>query len=154
MSDHPPASHHLPLRECFPDVWLASSANAMSIPVGLKITFSRNMVAVRVPDGWVLLNPVRLSEGAGRGLQEGHASRVRRLPTAASVARDLRQRAALRPRSPDLHAREARHVPDGVLHPVRDRADLAEGGDAAGREHARRLRALARARLRPPDFGP
>src|SRR5207249_3050641 len=64
MSDHPPASHHLPLRECFPDVWLASSANAMSIPLGLKITFSRNMVAVRVPDGWVLLNPVRLSEGA------------------------------------------------------------------------------------------
>ena len=36
----------------------------MSIPLGLKITFSRNMVAVRVPDGWVLLNPVRLSEGA------------------------------------------------------------------------------------------
>src|SRR5436190_5626820 len=64
MSDHPPASHHLPLRECFPDVWLASSANAMSIPLGLKITFSRNMIAVRVPDGWVLLNPVRLSEGA------------------------------------------------------------------------------------------
>jgi len=64
MSDHPPASHHLPLRECFPDVWLASSANAMSIPLGLKITFGRNMVAVRVPDGWVLLNPVRLSEGA------------------------------------------------------------------------------------------
>src|SRR5438128_9685448 len=38
---------------------------------------------------------------AGRGLQEGHARRVRRLPTAASVARDLRQRAALetRPRT-------------------------------------------------------
>src|SRR5437870_12948461 len=64
MSDHPPASHHLPLRECFPDVWLASSANAMSIPLGLKITFSRYLVAVRVPDGWVLLNPVRLSERA------------------------------------------------------------------------------------------
>ena len=64
MSDHPPASSHLPLRECLPDVWLAASANSMSIPLGLKITFSRNMVAVRVPEGWVLLNPVRLSERA------------------------------------------------------------------------------------------
>jgi hypothetical protein len=36
----------------------------MSIPLGLRITFSRNMVAVRTPDGWVLLNPVRLSESA------------------------------------------------------------------------------------------
>src|SRR4029077_1113575 len=34
----------------------------MSIPLRLKITFSRNMVAVRGPDGWVLLNPVRLSQ--------------------------------------------------------------------------------------------
>lgn len=36
----------------------------MAIPLGLKITFSRNMVAVRGSDGWVLLNPVRLSESA------------------------------------------------------------------------------------------
>ena len=36
----------------------------MSIPLGLKITFSRNMVVVRGPDGWVLLNPVRLSDAA------------------------------------------------------------------------------------------
>ncbi len=64
MSQHPPASRHLPLRECLPDVWLAASANAMSIPMGLSITFSRNMVAVRAADGWVLLNPVRLSEAA------------------------------------------------------------------------------------------
>ncbi len=64
MSDHPPAEDHLPLQQCFPDVWLAASANSMSIPLGLTITFSRNMVAVRGPDGWVLLNPVRLSEGA------------------------------------------------------------------------------------------
>src|SRR4029077_15117451 len=34
----------------------------MSIPLRLKITFSRNMVAVRGPDGWLLLNPVRLSQ--------------------------------------------------------------------------------------------
>jgi hypothetical protein len=64
MTDHPPASHHLPLRECFPGVWLASSVNEMSIPLGLKITFSRNMVAVLTSEGWVLLNPVRLSESA------------------------------------------------------------------------------------------
>ena len=64
VSDHPPALYHLPLRECFPDVWLAASTNSMSIPLRLKITFSRNMVAVRGPDGWVLLNPVRLSESS------------------------------------------------------------------------------------------
>jgi len=64
MKDHPPASRHLPLRECFPDVWLAASVNSMAIPLGFKITFSRNMVAVRAVDGWVLLNPVRLSESA------------------------------------------------------------------------------------------
>ncbi len=64
MSDHPAADRHLPLRECFPDVWLSSSANSMGIPLGLRITFSRNMVAVRTGDGWVLLNPVRLSESA------------------------------------------------------------------------------------------
>jgi hypothetical protein len=63
-SDHPPAPCHLPLRECFPDVWLAASAISMAIPLGLRITFSRNMVAVRAPDGWVLLNPVRLIESA------------------------------------------------------------------------------------------
>jgi hypothetical protein len=62
VSDHPPALYHLPLRECFPDVWLAASTTSMSIPLRLKITFSRNMVAVRGPDGWVLLNPVRLSQ--------------------------------------------------------------------------------------------
>ncbi len=64
MSDHPPASHHLPLRECFPDVWLASSANAMSIPPGLKITFSRNMIAVRVKAP--LKHAVRLGTFHGR----------------------------------------------------------------------------------------
>ena len=64
MDDHPPAAHHLPLRECFPDVWLAASVNEFSIPLGLKITFSRNMAAVRTAEGWVLLNPVRLSESA------------------------------------------------------------------------------------------
>lgn len=64
MSDHPPAARHLPLREIFPGVWLASSAISMSIPLGLQITFSRNMVAVRGPEGWVLLNPVRLSATA------------------------------------------------------------------------------------------
>lgn len=62
--DHPPALYHLPVRECFPGVWLASSAISMAIPLKLKITFSRNMVAVREPEGWTLLNPVRLSESA------------------------------------------------------------------------------------------
>jgi hypothetical protein len=62
--NHPPALFHLPLRECFPGVWFASSEIAMSIPLGQKIKFSRNMVAVLGPDGWVLLNPVRLSESA------------------------------------------------------------------------------------------
>jgi hypothetical protein len=64
MREYPAAARHLPLRECFPDVWFAASANEMSIPLGLKITFSRNMLAVRTADGWVLLNPVRLSESA------------------------------------------------------------------------------------------
>ncbi len=36
----------------------------MAIPLKLTITLSRNMVAVRGPDGWVLLNPVRLSDAA------------------------------------------------------------------------------------------
>jgi hypothetical protein len=64
MADHPPPQRHLPLRECFPDVWLASSVQPMRIPLGLEITFSRNMVAVRTGEGWVLLNPVRLNERA------------------------------------------------------------------------------------------
>lgn len=61
-SDHPPALYHLPPRECFPGIWLVSSAISMAIPFKLRITFSRNMVAVLGPEGWVLLNPVRLSE--------------------------------------------------------------------------------------------
>jgi len=64
MPTHVPADRHVPLRECFPDVWLASSANAMGIPLGLTITFSRNMAAIRTDDGWVLLNPVRVSDAA------------------------------------------------------------------------------------------
>jgi hypothetical protein len=63
-NEHPPALHHLPVRECFPGVWLASSAISMGIPLGLRISFSRNMVAVLGPDGWTLLNPVRLSTAA------------------------------------------------------------------------------------------
>ncbi len=63
-NDHPPALYHLPVRECFPDVWFASSAISMAIPLKGKITFSRNMVAVRGSEGWVLLNPIRLSESA------------------------------------------------------------------------------------------
>jgi hypothetical protein len=78
--DHPPASHHLPLRECFPGVWLASSAVSMSIPLKLTIQFSRNMVAVLGSDGWVLLNPVRLSDAAEAELLAKapfkHAARV------------------------------------------------------------------------------
>lgn len=61
---YPPPFYHLPLRECFPDVWLASSEIWMSVPLKLKIGFSRNMVAVLQDDGWVLINPVRLSEAA------------------------------------------------------------------------------------------
>lgn len=67
---HPPALYHLPLRECFPGVWLASGEITMAIPLKLKITFSRNMVAVLTPDGWVLLNPVRLSDTAEAALLE------------------------------------------------------------------------------------
>ena len=63
-NDHPAALYHLPVRECFPGVWFASSAISMPIPLKLKITFSCNMVVVRSPEGWVLLNPVRLSESA------------------------------------------------------------------------------------------
>lgn len=62
--DHPPAERHLPLSECLPGIWLAASEISMGIPLGLKIRFSRNMVAVLQADGWVLLNPVRLSESA------------------------------------------------------------------------------------------
>jgi hypothetical protein len=36
----------------------------MGIPLGLKVALSRNMVVVRGTDGWVLVNPVRLSERA------------------------------------------------------------------------------------------
>ncbi len=65
MSDtYPAPDFHLPLREIFPDIWLASSQLTMSIPLRLKIRFSRNMVAVLQPEGWVLLNPVRLSADA------------------------------------------------------------------------------------------
>jgi hypothetical protein len=46
------------------DVRPEGTIGSMSIPLGLKITFSRNMVAVRSPEGWVLLNPVRLTESA------------------------------------------------------------------------------------------
>jgi hypothetical protein len=63
-ANHPPADFHLPLRECFPGVWLASSQVTMGIPLGMKIRFSRNMVAVLTAEGWVLLNPVRLNQQA------------------------------------------------------------------------------------------
>lgn len=63
-TNHPPADFHLPLRECFPGVWLASSQVAMGVPLGMRIKFSRNMVAVLTAEGWVLLNPVRLSTEA------------------------------------------------------------------------------------------
>jgi len=82
MSEHPAASDHLPLREVFPDVWLAASANRMAIPLKLTITFSRNMVAVRSPDGWALLNPVRLSErGEADLLEKGPIKHAVRLGT-------------------------------------------------------------------------
>ncbi len=64
MSDHPAAPPHLSLRECFPDVWFATGAISMSIPMRMTITFSRNMVAVLGPDGWTLINPVRLTKEA------------------------------------------------------------------------------------------
>lgn len=65
---HPPAEHHLPLREVFPGVWLASSVVTQNIGLGLKIRFGRNMVAVRIDAGWVLINPVRLSAAAEQQL--------------------------------------------------------------------------------------
>lgn len=69
MTDaHPPPLYHLPIRECFPGVWLASSAIEMKIPLRMKITFSRNMVAVLTDEGWVLLNPVRLTDTAEAAL--------------------------------------------------------------------------------------
>lgn len=61
---HPEAAYHLPLRECVPGVWLACSEISMRIPLNLKIRFGRNMVAVLGPEGWVLLNPVRVSAEA------------------------------------------------------------------------------------------
>jgi hypothetical protein len=63
-NNHPAPDSHLPLRECFPNVWLASSQITMGVPLKLTIKFSRNMVAICESDGWVLLNPVRLSERA------------------------------------------------------------------------------------------
>lgn len=63
-NDHPPALYHLPVRECFPGVWFAPGTLSMNIPLGLKITISRNMVAVLGAEGWVLLSSVRLSERA------------------------------------------------------------------------------------------
>lgn len=65
---YPPAERHLPLREVFPRVWLASSEVTQRIPLGLKIRFGRNMVAVLADKGWVLFNPVRLSEAAEQQL--------------------------------------------------------------------------------------
>jgi hypothetical protein len=56
------------LREVFPGVWLASSKIWMRIPLGIRISFSRNMVALLGNDGWVVLNPVRLSERAERDM--------------------------------------------------------------------------------------
>jgi hypothetical protein len=80
--DHPPADFHLPLRECFPGVWLASSRIGMRIPLGLRITFSRNMVAVLTDEGWVLLNPVRLgTEGEAELLARGPIRHAVRLGT-------------------------------------------------------------------------
>lgn len=64
IGNYPPALPHLPLGEIFPGVWLAASVVTMGIPLGLRIRFSRNMVAVLTPEGWVLLNPVRLSDAA------------------------------------------------------------------------------------------
>lgn len=65
MTDaYPQPDFHLPLREVFPDLWLASSQIKMGIPGGLKIKFSRNMVAILEAGGWVLINPVRLNPAA------------------------------------------------------------------------------------------
>ncbi|MGH8516463.1 MAG: hypothetical protein ACREUE_03280 [Panacagrimonas sp.] len=52
----------------FPGVWLASSEVTQRIALGLQIRFGRNMTAVLAPDGWVLFNPVRLSEAAEQEL--------------------------------------------------------------------------------------
>ncbi len=82
MSDHPAAPSHLPLRECFPGVWFAASPISMAIPLGMTITFSRNMVAVLGPDGWTLLNPVRLSpEAEAQLLAKGPFKHAVRLGT-------------------------------------------------------------------------
>ncbi len=65
MTDtYPAPDFHLPMREVFPDIWLVSSQIRMGIPGGLKIKFSRNMVAILSADGWVLINPVRLNPSA------------------------------------------------------------------------------------------
>jgi hypothetical protein len=82
MTDYPPAPYHLPLRECFPGIWLASSQIEMKIPFGLSIRFSRNMVAVKTDEGWVLLNPVRLSaEAEAQLLAQGPIKHAVRLGT-------------------------------------------------------------------------
>lgn len=81
-TEHPPADYHLPLQEIFPNVWLAASQVTMGIPMGLKVKFSRNMVAVLEPDGWVLLNPVRLSEATeAEMLEKGPINHAVRLGT-------------------------------------------------------------------------
>jgi hypothetical protein len=66
-SPHPPASPHRPPEEIVPGVWFVSSENRMKTPV-FTIPFGRNMVAVRGPDGWVVLNPVRMREDAEQAL--------------------------------------------------------------------------------------
>jgi hypothetical protein len=62
--DYPAVPLQRPPLECFPGVWFIASQTAMSLPLGLTIYFSRNMTAVLGADGWVLLNPVRLTEDA------------------------------------------------------------------------------------------
>ena len=64
ITQYPEPCYHLPLRELFSNIWLASSEISMAIPLKQQVRFSRNMVAVLTGDGWVLLNPVRLSERA------------------------------------------------------------------------------------------
>ena len=57
------------------NVWLATSTISMAIPLRQKITFSRNMVAVRGSEGWVLLNPVRLSESTRKRYRRAREGR-------------------------------------------------------------------------------
>lgn len=69
MAEHPPPLPHLPPRELFPGVWFASGTISMSRPPGVR--FSRNMVAVRRGNAWVLLNPIRLRPEAEAELLQG-----------------------------------------------------------------------------------